>query len=100
MQFSKNFHRPILAIESSCDETAIAILRPPAELLVSLVASQIEVHARFGGVVPEVASLNHLSAIDPLFHQALAKANVRPADLGAVVATAGPGLAPALLVGA
>lgn len=100
MLLSKNFHRPILAIESSCDETAVAILRPPSELLVSLVASQIKEHARFGGVVPEVASRNHLAAIDPLFHQALAQANIKPADLGAVVATAGPGLAPALLVGA
>ncbi|HLB33631.1 MAG: tRNA (adenosine(37)-N6)-threonylcarbamoyltransferase complex transferase subunit TsaD [Verrucomicrobia bacterium RIFCSPHIGHO2_12_FULL_41_10] len=98
--------KPILAIESSCDETAVAILRPPSdansrsELFVSLVASQIEVHARFGGVVPEVASRNHLLAIDPLFHEVLAKAQITSNDLGAVVATSGPGLAPALLVGA
>ncbi|KAB2642726.1 MAG: tRNA (adenosine(37)-N6)-threonylcarbamoyltransferase complex transferase subunit TsaD [Verrucomicrobia bacterium] len=95
-----NFYRPILAIESSCDETAIAIIRPPFELLVNLVASQSQVHACFGGVVPEVASRNHLLVIDPLFHRALAEAKLRPSDLGAVVATAGPGLAPALLVGA
>lgn len=95
-----NIDRPILAIESSCDETAMAIIRPPSELLVSLIASQSELHAPFGGVVPEVASRNHLSAIDPLFHLALAQAKLKPADLGAVVATAGPGLAPALLVGA
>ena len=96
---ANSFSKPILAIESSCDETAVAILSG-RELLVSLVASQIEVHARFGGVVPEVASRNHLLAIDPLFKQALLNANIRAADLGAVVATSGPGLAPALLVGA
>lgn len=94
------FSKPILAIESSCDETAVAILKPPDQLLTTLVASQIEIHARFGGVVPEVASRNHLQAIDPLFHQALSEASINPAELGAIVATAGPGLAPALLVGA
>ncbi len=95
-----NFHRPILAIESSCDETAIAIIRPPSELLVNLIASQSQLHACFGGVVPEVASRNHLLTIDPLFHRAMAQAQLQPSDLGAVVVTAGPGLAPALLVGA
>ena len=94
------FSKPILAIESSCDETAVAILKPPDQLLTSLVASQIEIHARFGGVVPEVASRNHLLAIDPLFRRALAEAGMKLEELGAVVATAGPGLAPALLVGA
>lgn len=94
------FLKPILAIESSCDETAVAILKPPAELLTSLVASQIEIHSRFGGVVPEVASRNHLLAIKPLFERALSEAKIQPQELGAVVATAGPGLAPALLVGA
>jgi N6-L-threonylcarbamoyladenine synthase len=93
-------HRPILAIESSCDETAIAIISPPDQLHVSLIASQSKLHAPFGGVVPEVASRNHLLTIDPLFHDALTQARLKPTDLGAVVATAGPGLAPALLVGA
>jgi N6-L-threonylcarbamoyladenine synthase len=91
---------PILAIESSCDETAAAVLRPPGELLASLVASQAEEHARYGGVVPEVASRNHLLAVDPLVRRTLAEAGVTPQELGAVVATSGPGLAPALLVGA
>lgn len=91
---------PILAIESSCDETAAAILRPPGTILSSLIASQAEEHARFGGVVPEVASRNHLLAIDPLVRRALAEAGVAPGELGAVAATSGPGLAPALLVGA
>ena len=90
----------ILAIESSCDETAAAVLRPPGTILSSLIASQAEEHSRFGGVVPEVASRNHLLAVDPLVHRALAEAGVTPRDLGAVAATSGPGLAPALLVGA
>lgn len=89
----------ILAIESSCDETAIALLQPPSNLLVSLIASQVKEHALFGGVVPELASRQHLLSIDPLFHRALDEAKITPADIGAVVATSGPGLAPALLVG-
>ena len=92
--------RPILAIESSCDETAAALLRPPGIILSSLIASQAEEHARFGGVVPEVASRNHLLAVDPLVRRALAEAGIQPGDLGAIAATSGPGLAPALLVGA
>ncbi len=91
---------PVLAIESSCDETAAAILRPPGQILSSLVASQAEEHARFGGVVPEVASRNHLLAVDPLVRRALDSAGISASDLGAVAATSGPGLAPALLVGA
>ena len=95
-----NDQAPILAIESSCDETAVAILRAPGIVLSSLIASQAELHARFGGVVPEVASRNHLMAIDPLVRRALEEAGIAASDLGAVVATSGPGLAPALLVGA
>jgi N6-L-threonylcarbamoyladenine synthase len=91
---------PILAIESSCDETAAAVLRAPGSVLSSLVASQAEEHARFGGVVPEVASRNHLLAVDPLVRRALEQAGIAPKDLAAVAATSGPGLAPALLVGA
>ena len=91
---------PILAIESSCDETAVAILRPPGTILSSLIASQAEEHARFGGVVPEVASRNHLLAVDPLVRRALSDSGIAPTELGAVAATSGPGLAPALLVGA
>jgi len=92
--------RPILAVESSCDETAAAILRPHGTILASLIASQAGEHARFGGVVPEVASRNHLLAIDPLVKRALSDVGIKPRDLGAVAATSGPGLAPALLVGA
>jgi len=93
-------HSPVLAIESSCDETAVAIMRGPGTILSSLIASQAQEHSRFGGVVPEVASRNHLLAIDPLVHRALEQSGVKPDQLGAVVATSGPGLAPALLVGA
>ena len=95
-----DFQSPVLAIESSCDETAVAILRPPGTILSSLIASQAEEHSRFGGVVPEVASRNHLLAVDPLVRRALEQAGITPRDLGAVGATSGPGLAPALLVGA
>ena len=95
-----NANRPILAIESSCDETAAAILRSPGTILSSLIASQAEEHARFGGVVPEVASRNHLMAVDPLVRRALEAAGITADQLGAVAATSGPGLAPALLVGA
>ncbi len=94
------FCGPILAIESSCDETSVAIVDKHAQLLAHLVASQSKLHAGFGGVVPELASRHHLSTIDPLFHAALQKAQLQASDLRAVAATAGPGLAPALLVGA
>ena len=96
----RDVNAPVLAIESSCDETAAAVLLPPGTILSSLIASQAEEHARFGGVVPEVASRNHLLAIDPLVRRALDQAKISSAELGAVVATSGPGLAPALLVGA
>lgn len=76
------------------------MLRSPGTILSSLIASQAEEHARFGGVVPEVASRNHLLAVDPLVRRALSEAGIAACDLGAVAATSGPGLAPALLVGA
>jgi N6-L-threonylcarbamoyladenine synthase len=92
--------RPVvLAIETSCDETAVAVLRAPGELLAGEVASQIDLHNRFGGVVPEVASRNHLLALEPLIRLALETAGVRPAELDALAATAGPGLATSLMVG-
>jgi N6-L-threonylcarbamoyladenine synthase len=88
----------ILAIETSCDETAIAILRE-GELLASEVASQIEQHRQFGGVVPEVASRNHLAHLPDLLSAALAKAHLGIAEIDAFAATSGPGLASSLLVG-
>ena len=89
----------ILAIESSCDETAAAVVERGARTLSSVVASQIATHARYGGVVPELASREHLRAIVPVVRAALAQANVTLADLDGIAVTSGPGLAGALLVG-
>jgi N6-L-threonylcarbamoyladenine synthase len=89
----------ILAIESSCDETAAAIVQRGAHTLSSVVASQIATHARYGGVVPELASREHLRAIVPVVRAGLAQANVTLAELDAIAVTSGPGLAGALLVG-
>jgi N6-L-threonylcarbamoyladenine synthase len=89
----------ILGIESSCDETAAAVVERGARTLSSVVASQISTHARYGGVVPELASREHLRAIVPVVRAALAEAGVALADLDAIAVTAGPGLAGALLVG-
>jgi N6-L-threonylcarbamoyladenine synthase len=88
----------ILAFETSCDETAVAVVKGQ-EVLSSLLSSQVDLHARFGGVVPEVAARAHVEAIRPLTHRALVESGVHPADLDAVAATAGPGLVGALLVG-
>jgi len=89
----------ILAIESSCDETAAAVVERGARTLSSVVASQIATHARYGGVVPELASREHLRAIVPVVRAALAEAGVALGDLDAIAVTSGPGLAGALLVG-
>jgi N6-L-threonylcarbamoyladenine synthase len=89
----------ILAIESSCDETAAAVVQRGSLTLSSVVASQIATHARYGGVVPELASREHLRAIVPVVRAALAQANVSSSDLDAIAVTSGPGLAGALLVG-
>ena len=89
----------ILGIESSCDETAAAIVERGARTLSSVVASQIPTHAPYGGVVPELASREHLRAIVPVVRGALAQANLTLADLDAIAVTSGPGLAGALLVG-
>lgn len=89
----------ILGIESSCDETAAAVVERGARTLSSVVASQIATHAKYGGVVPELASREHLRAIVPVVHAALAEAGVALADLDAIAVTNGPGLAGALLVG-
>ncbi len=89
----------ILGIETSCDETAAAIVERGSRTLSSVVASQIATHARYGGVVPELASREHLRAIVPVVRAALAEANLKLADLDAIAVTSGPGLAGALLVG-
>jgi N6-L-threonylcarbamoyladenine synthase len=89
----------ILGIESSCDETAAAVVERGTRTISSVVASQIATHARYGGVVPELASREHLRAIVPVVRAALAKANLTLSDLDAIAVTSGPGLAGALLVG-
>lgn len=93
----KNF--TILAIESSCDETAAAVVRNGREVLGSSVASQIEIHRRFGGVVPEIASRNHTLAIENVVREAMESANAFKDDIDAVAVTYGAGLLGALLVG-
>jgi N6-L-threonylcarbamoyladenine synthase len=92
-------HTLILGIESSCDETAAAIVEDGLRIRSSVVASQLDTHAKYGGVVPELASREHLRAIVPVVRQALDQAEVRLEDLSAIAATAGPGLAGSLLVG-
>jgi N6-L-threonylcarbamoyladenine synthase len=88
----------ILAFETSCDETAVAVVRG-TEALSNVLSSQVDLHARFGGVVPEVAARAHVEAIRSLTHRALTDAGVHPDDLDGVAATAGPGLVGALLIG-
>jgi N6-L-threonylcarbamoyladenine synthase len=89
----------ILAIESSCDETAAAVIEDETRVLSSVVASQFSVHGKYGGVVPELASREHLRAIVPVVREALERASLGWSDLDAVAATSGPGLAGSLLVG-
>jgi N6-L-threonylcarbamoyladenine synthase len=89
----------ILAIETSCDETAAAIIENGRALISSVVASQMELHARYGGVYPEVASRQHVLSILPVIEQALAEAHITLADVDAVAVTCGPGLAGSLVVG-
>jgi N6-L-threonylcarbamoyladenine synthase len=89
----------ILGIETSCDETAAAVVAGGTEVLSSVVSSQVDLHARYGGVVPEVASRAHVELLTPVIAQALVEAGVEGRDLTAVAATAGPGLVGSLLVG-
>ena len=89
----------LLGIETSCDETAAALVRDGREILSSLVSSQVALHAPFGGVVPEIASRSHLDVIHGLIEEALAKAGIRPEALDAIAVTNRPGLIGSLLVG-
>ncbi|WP_032801672.1 tRNA (adenosine(37)-N6)-threonylcarbamoyltransferase complex transferase subunit TsaD [Streptococcus sobrinus] len=91
--------RYILAIESSCDETSVALLKNESELLSNIIASQVESHKRFGGVVPEVASRHHVEVITLCIQDALSETGLEAQDLDAVAVTYGPGLVGALLVG-
>ena len=93
-----------LAIESSCDETAAAVVSSPYgkdefEILSNVIASQIDIHAKFGGVVPEIAGRAHIEAISSLTYKALSDANVTADDIDVVAVTSEPGLIGALLVG-
>lgn len=89
----------ILAIESSCDETAAAVVKNGREVLSNIISSQIDLHTLFGGVVPEIASRKHMEAINQVIEQALVSANVTLDDITAIAVTYGPGLVGALLVG-
>ncbi len=89
----------ILGIETSCDETAAAVVTPDGKVLSDVVHSQVEVHARYGGVVPELASRDHLNNIQPVIETALSRANAKLADIAGIAVTSRPGLTGALLVG-
>src|SRR5215510_14017246 len=89
----------LLGVETSCDETAAAIVEDGRHVRANVVASQIATHAPYGGVVPEVASRQHVATIVPVIERAVADAGVRLGELDAIAVTAGPGLVGALLVG-
>ena len=89
----------VLAIETSCDETAAAVVAEGKYVLSSVVSSQVDIHARYGGVVPEIASRAHVDLIAPVIAQALVEAGIEKNDLDLVAATRGPGLVGSLLVG-
>ncbi len=89
----------ILGIESSCDETAAAIVEDGHQLLANVVHSQIDIHAQYGGVVPEIAARSHIEYINPVINQALTEANLGWNDIDAIAVTNSPGLSGSLLVG-
>jgi N6-L-threonylcarbamoyladenine synthase len=97
-QFNQN-QTLILGIETSCDETAAAIVSDGADILSNIISSQVDLHARFGGVVPEIASRQHLLLINNLIEDALSEANLTFKDLDAIAVSHGPGLVGALLIG-
>ncbi len=100
MQLSNAKPGPVLGIETSCDETGVAVYDAKRGLLAHVLYSQIQLHADYGGVVPELASRDHVRKLLPLIRQTLAEANLNVEDLGGIAYTAGPGLVGALLVGA
>ena len=89
----------ILAVETSCDETAAAVVEDGRRILSNVVSSQAEIHARYGGVVPEVASRHHIENIAPVVSRAMADSGLGYADMDAIAVTQGPGLVGCLLVG-
>ncbi len=88
-----------LAIETSCDETSCAVIKNGREVLSNIISSQIDIHRKFGGVVPEIASRKHIESINPIIQEALDKANVGFNDIDLIGVTQGPGLVGALLIG-
>ena len=89
----------VLGIESSCDETSVAIVRDGKEVLANIINSQIKIHEKFGGVVPEVASRHHVYQISMVFEEAFKVANIKPEEIDLVAVTKGPGLIGSLLIG-
>ncbi|MFC2006128.1 tRNA (adenosine(37)-N6)-threonylcarbamoyltransferase complex transferase subunit TsaD, partial [Chloroflexota bacterium] len=89
----------ILGIETSCDETAAAVVEDGVRILSNLIASQVEIHARYGGIVPEVASRQHILTIIPIIEQTMTEAKATWNDLDGIAVTIGPGLAGSLLIG-
>ncbi len=89
----------ILGIESSCDETGVSVVADGREVVSSVIASQVDLHKKYGGVVPEIAARAHIENIIPVLHEALEKAKIGPEELSAVAVANCPGLAPALLIG-
>lgn len=89
----------VLGIETSCDETSAAVVKNGREILSNVISSQIDIHSRYGGVVPEIASRKHVELVIPVINQALEESGITPGKLGALGVTYGPGLAGALLVG-
>ena len=98
-QDSDNGNMLALGIETSCDETAVGIVADGRRMLTNVIASQAEIHARYGGVVPEVASRHHIEAMIGVVKAALIEAKCKPSDIDGIAVTAGPGLAGSLLVG-
>lgn len=97
---ANKFSKPVLGVESSCDETGVAVYQPGHGLLAHTLYSQVRLHAEYGGVVPELASRDHVRKLMPLVRETLRQAHLTTTDLGGVAYTSGPGLVGALLVGA
>ena len=98
-EFEMTNNTLILAIETSCDETSVSVVKNGTELLSNTVLSQIDSHKRFGGVVPEVASRHHVEGITATIDESLVSAKVKMEDIDAIAVTQGPGLIGALLIG-
>ncbi len=100
MTQGQRLRAPVLGLEASCDETAAAVLAPDGRILAEVVLSQTAEHAKYGGVVPEIAARAHLAHLPRLARQVLAEAGLAPHELGGVAATSGPGLIGGLIVAA